>query len=230
MLKVKIAMCGLLMLLLSTKVYSDGFEAWDFKPINGSLQDTIAWLNEAKAVHERLGGSVEYWQHDVMGNNVVSYIIRFDTGENWASFKDKLSEDDAWQSWINANYATFSSHLVESFYLGNVFNPNATSSVWEDINIVYFSAWETADGKTAADLLTSMQTSASIQDKFDLNPMVYSSGLGAIYFVTGAASWSEWQTNVTKRNESTEWVEYWSTAGRDPAGEFVQQATSVRIQ
>ena len=57
MLKVKIAMCGLLMLLLSTKVYSDGFEAWDFKPINGSLQDTISWFDDAKALHERLGGS-----------------------------------------------------------------------------------------------------------------------------------------------------------------------------
>ena len=222
--------CALLIVLMSSHVYSDGFEAWDFKPINGSLQETIAWFDKAKAVHERLGGSVEYWQHDVMGNNVISYVIRFNTGEDWASFKDKLSSDGAWQSWIDANYATFSSHLVESFNMGNMLDPNGASSMWDGINVVGFSAWEVAEGKTVADLMASMQESVVIQSKFDLNPMIYSAGLGAIYFVLGGENWTEFQANTAKRNQSQEWIDYWTAAGQDPAGEFVQQAFTVRIQ
>jgi len=217
-------------LFFGSNSHSDNFEAWDFKPINGSLEETIIWFDQAKAVHERLGGKVEYWQHDVMGNNVISYLIRFDTPESWASFKDKLATDEAWQTWINKNYKTFSSHLVESFSLGNVLNPNAKASAWDDLNIIGFSAWEVADDKVITDLLTSMQKSSEIDSEFNLSPMVYSSGLGPLYYLIGGKNWADLQSKIAKRNESKAWTEYWTAAGQDPAGDFVRQAFSVRIQ
>ena len=215
---------------VGAKSNADNFEAGDFKPINGSLQETIAWFDQAKVVHERLGGKVEYWQHDVMGNNVISYLIRFDKQENWASFKDKLATDEAWQAWINNNYKTFSSHLVESFSLGNVLNPSAEASAWDDLNVIGFSAWEVADGKVISDLLTSMQKSAEIDNEFELNPMVYSSGLGPLYYLVGGENWTDLQGKIAKRNESKAWTDYLTAAGQDPAGEFVRQAFSIRIQ
>ena len=215
----------------SGKLNADVFESWEFKPVNGSLQETIAWFDQAKPLHEELGAKVEYWQHDVMGNNVIAYVMRFDSGDDWAVFKDKLAADEAWLSWFTDNYGTFSANLIESFFVGNASNTMAKSDIWDDINVIGFSAWEPVKGKPATICFESMQKSAEIQEKFGLNPAVYSSGLGPGYFMTGGKTWTEYQESRNKRNESKEWTEYWTAAGENaPACDFVRQAFAVRVQ
>ena len=92
----KKTLSSLFLILLSPFVSADLFEAWDFKAIDGDVQNNVAMMESAREIHEKMGAHVEYWLHDVNGENVVSYVIRFKDMDDWAKFKDTQLASEAW--------------------------------------------------------------------------------------------------------------------------------------
>lgn len=76
------------------------FEAWDFSAIDGDVQNNIALFESAKAIQEKAGAHVEYWQHDVNGENVIAYVIRFKDLSSWAKWKDAMLTNEDWLEWV----------------------------------------------------------------------------------------------------------------------------------
>ena len=207
---------------------TDNFEAWDIKPIDGNTALTFSIFDEVKVIQENLGAKVEYWQHDVMGDNVVSYVIRFNTGSEWASFKDKLAQSEEFQNWISEYWPILGPNVLASYSLNNIIEPSADKNIWKDANVVHFSAWEAFPGR-GVDMIESMQKSIAISKKYDLDAYTYSSGLGQVFFVMTGESWSDLQKKIEKRNASNEWNQYWMGINNDPSGNFVRAAYSVRV-
>ena len=61
-------------------------------------------FDSAKAIQEKLGVKVDYWQHDVNGDNVVSYVLRFADLAEWAAFKDAAMNNSEWDEWISTEW------------------------------------------------------------------------------------------------------------------------------
>ena len=81
----------------------------------------------------------------------------------------------------------------------------------------------------AVDMIESMQKSIAISKKYDLDAYTYSSGLGQVFFVMAGESWSDLQKKIEKRNASKEWNQYWTGINKDPSGDFIRAAYSVRV-
>ena len=90
------------------------FEAWDFSAIDGDVQNNIALFESAKAIQEKAGAHVEYWQHDVNGENVIAYVIRFKDLSSWAKWKDAMLTNEDWLEWIAEEWPKARPHLVTS--------------------------------------------------------------------------------------------------------------------
>ena len=217
-----------LLLGFTSFAITDNFEAWDIKPVDGSTALTFSIFDEVKVIQEKLGAHVEYWQHDVMGDNVVSYVIRFNTGAEWASFKDKLAQSEEFQSWIAEYWSILGPNILASYSLNNVINPSAEKNIWKDANVVHFSSWEALPGQ-GSDMIESMQKSIEISKKYDLDAFAYSSGLGQVFFVMAGESWSDLQKKLEKRNASKEWNQHWMNINENPSGTFIRAAYSVKV-
>ena len=75
----------------------------------------------------------------------------------------------------------------------------------------------------------SYQKTIKLMEKYDLDAYTYSSGLGQIFFIMAGESWSDLQKKIEKRNASKEWNQYWMGINKDPSGNFVRAAYSVRV-
>ena len=51
-----------LSIVLSSAASAEIFEAWDFSAIEGDVQQNIALFDSAKAIQEKAGAHVKYWQ------------------------------------------------------------------------------------------------------------------------------------------------------------------------
>ena len=216
--------------LTVVSVSADVFEAWDFQVINGDVQKNIAIFDSAKKIHERLGGTVEYWQHDVAGSNVVGYIIRFKNVSEWANFKDVMVEDTEWNQWLANNWPRLQPHLIASFAMGNVLDPTANINILDGQNVIYMTAWQPRDNSNTPELASSIQRSVAIGRQNGLNVNVYAGGPdGVFYIFESAENFSSLVVKQNKRNASEEWQTYWTKAQQERKGELVKQAFITRI-
>ena len=217
--------------LLANSAFAEIFEAWDFHAIDGDQQQNIELFESARAIQEKLGVKVEYWQHDVGGENVISYVLRFDDLAAWAAFKDAAMSNGEWTSWIASEWPKLRPHLVASYALNNVFKADAPANLMDGYNVSYLSAWKAGPNASSLDLMASIQKSTAISEKFGLQSNTYISGPEGIYYVAvSGENFTSLEKQISARNASPEWQAYWTAAQTNPAGEFVRQAWITRIQ
>ena len=210
---------------------ADVFEAWDFRAIDGDIQKNIDVFDSAKAIQEKLGVKVDYWQHDVNGDNVVSYVLRFADLAEWAAFKDAAMNNSEWAEWISTEWPKLRPHLVASYAMTNVLNPEAGKDITDGHNVGYWNAWEARENHTSAELLASIQKSTAISQKFGIETNTYTSGPEGIFYVFNTAeNFVEFEKKFAERNASKEWIEYWTQAQENRVGRFVRQSWITRVQ
>ena len=218
-------------LLLFSHAQAEIFEAWDFAAIDGDAQNNIAFFDSAKAIQERTGAHVEYWQHDVNGENVIAYVIRFDDLASWAKWKDEISSNEEWLNWMATEWPKARPYLQASYIMNNLFNPDAAVNLTEGLNVAYMSAWQAPDSFLANNikLMESIQESVAISDKFGINTNVYVNGPSGIFYIFNMGeSFQDLVTKIEERNASDEWQTYWTNAQSQRAGKFVRQAWITR--
>jgi hypothetical protein len=68
----------------------------------GRRQDFLAASQQAKKIHERLGGRVHLWGATLAGPNsaLASYVIEHDDFQSYARFTEKLAADAEWQAFF----------------------------------------------------------------------------------------------------------------------------------
>jgi NIPSNAP len=66
----------------------------------GRLQDFLANIAAAKAIHERVGAKVRIWQATAAGTQAgsVAYVIEHDDLAAYARFTQQLQADADWQA------------------------------------------------------------------------------------------------------------------------------------
>ena len=219
-----------LSIVLSSVASAEIFEAWDFSAIEGDVQQNIALFESARAIQEKAGAHVEYWQHDVNGENVIAYVIRFKDLASWAKWKDDMSTNEDWLNWSSNEWPKARPHLVASYAMNNLFNPGADVDLTEGSNVMYMSAWEASDDSDNMKLFASIQKSVEISDDFGLTTQVYVNGPSGIFYIFNMGeSFVDLTSKLEKRNTSKEWQEYWSNAQTQRAGQFVRQAWITRV-
>jgi hypothetical protein len=224
-----------LLILLISVAFSSGtsaeiFEAWDFSAIEGDVQKNIALFDSAKEIQEKLGAHVEYWQHDVDGENLVSYVIRFKDLASWAKWKDEMLSNEDWQNWSAKTWPKARPHLVASYAMSNLFNPEADVDLTKGLNVIYMSAWEASDDSDNMKLFASIQKSVEISNNFGITTQVYVNGPSGIFYIFNMGeSFVDLTSKFEKRNASQAWQQYWSNAQIERAGQFVRQLWATRI-
>ena len=221
---------GGLLVSLCFSIQAEVLEIWNFTAIDGDYQNNVALFESAKAIQEKAGAKVEYWQHDINGDNIISYVARFKDTAAWAMWKDALMADESWLNWINSSWPKARPHLANSYAMNNLLNPAAGTDIADGINVSYMSAWQPSEDSNNMLLMASIQKSAAISEKFGLQTDVYINGPSGIFYIfSGGSSWADVEAKLTKRNASAEWQEYWSNAQIKRAGQFVQQAWITRL-
>jgi len=206
------------------------FEAWDFKAIDGDTTKNIALFEGARVIQEEMGAHVEYWQHDVNGDNVVAYVIRFKDMEAWATFKDTASTNAKWLAWIASDWPKLQPHLVTSYAMDNLLDPAAKTDLTEGLNVSYMSAWTPSESSNNMALMESIQKSVAISDDFGINSNVYVNGPSGIFYIFNMdENYTALSKKLTARNASKAWQDYWSAAQINRVGEFVRQAWITRV-
>ena len=219
-----------LSIVLSSAASAEIFEAWDFSAIEGDAQQNIALFDSAKVIQEKAGGHVEYWQHDVDGENVIAYVIRFKDLASWAKWKDDMSANEDWLNWSSKERPKARPHLVASYAMNNLLNPEADVDLTEGMNVMYMSAWEASDDSNNMKLFASIQNSVKISEDFGISSQVYVNGPSGIFYIFNMGeSFVDLTSKLEKRNTSKEWQEYWSNAQTQRAGQFVRQAWITRV-
>lgn len=86
-----------------------------WRPIPERLDAFIGQVAKAKAIHERLGATVNVAQTAVGGEEMtIVYMMTFDSGAAYGSFIDALAEDSDWQAFWTEAMASGSANLVSS--------------------------------------------------------------------------------------------------------------------
>jgi hypothetical protein len=206
------------------------FEAWDFSAIDGDVQNNIAMFESAKAIQEEAGAHVEYWQHDVNGENVIAYVIRFKDLSSWAKWKDAMLVNEDWLEWVAQEWPEARPHLVTSYAMSNLFNPEAGVNLTEGFNVSYMSAWEPTENSNTMKLMASIERSAAISNDFGISTNVYLNGPSGVFYIFNmGASFTDLTSKIEARNASDAWQEYWGNAQIQRAGQFVRQAWITRV-
>lgn len=206
------------------------FEAWDFSAIDGDVQNNIALFESAKAIQEKAGAHVEYWQHDVNGENVIAYVIRFKDLSSWAKWKDAMLTNEDWLEWIAEEWPKARPHLVTSYAMNNLFDPAAGVDVTDGLNVSYMSAWEPSANSNTMKLMESIQRSVAISDNFGIATNVYVNGPSGIFYIFNmGSSFTDLTAKLEARNASEAWQQYWGNAQIQRAGQFVRQAWITRV-
>ena len=206
------------------------FEAWDFSAIDGDVQNNIAMFESAKAIQEEAGAHVEYWQHDVNGENVIAYVIRFKDLSSWAKWKDAMLVNEDWLEWVAQEWPKARPHLVTSYAMSNLFNPEAGVNLTEGFNVSYMSAWEPTANSNTMKLMASIERSVAISNDFGISTNVYLNGPSGVFYIFNmGASFTDLTSKIEARNASDAWQEYWGNAQIQRAGQFVRQAWITRV-
>jgi hypothetical protein len=206
------------------------FEAWDFSAIDGDVQNNIAMFESAKAIQEEAGAHVEYWQHDVNGENVIAYVIRFKDLSSWAKWKDAMLVNEDWLEWVAQEWPEARPHLVTSYAMSNLFNPEAGVNLTEGLNVSYMSAWEPTENSNTMKLMASIERSVAISNDFGISTNVYMNGPSDVFYIFNmGASFTDLTSKIEARNASDAWQEYWGNAQIQRAGQFVRQAWITRV-
>ena len=206
------------------------FEAWDFSAIDGDMQNNVAMFESAKAIQERAGAHVEYWQHDVNGENVISYVIRFADLSAWAKWKDDMLSNEDWLEWVSEEWPKARPHLVTSYAMNNLFDPAAGVDLTEGLNVAYMSAWEPSANSNSMKLMESIQRSTAISDDFEISTSVYLNGPSGVFYIFNLGkSFTDLAAKLEARNTSKAWQEYWGNAQMQRSGQFVRQAWITRV-
>jgi len=206
------------------------FEAWDFSAIDGDVQNNIAMFESAKAIQEEAGAHVEYWQHDVNGENVIAYVIRFKDLSSWAKWKDAMLVNEDWLEWVAQEWPKARPHLVTSYAMNNLFNPEAGVNLTEGFNVSYMSAWEPTANSNTMKLMESIERSVAISNDFGISTNVYLNGPSGVFYIFNmGASFTDLTSKIEARNASDAWQEYWGNAQIQRAGQFVRQAWITRV-
>jgi len=209
---------------------ADVYEAWDFQLIDGDATKNIALFDSAKAIQEKLGAHIEYWQHDVNGANVIAYVLRFNNQTEWAAYKDAASNNSEWLAWIAENWPKLQPFLVTSYAMGNLFNADAGTDISEGKTVAYMSAWEPTDNSNNLALAASIQSSIAISAAHGIESNVYLNGPSGIFYIFQMdATFSDLTEKFQKRNASEAWQAYWTEAQTARVGQFVRQAWITRV-
>ena len=178
-----------------------------------------------------MGAHIEYWLHDVNGENVIAYLIRFKDTDGWAKFKDEQMTSEAWSSWVANEWPKAQPYLVTSYAMNNLLNPNAGVDISEGLNVSYMSAWEASDDSNNMELFASIQESVALSEKHGLATQVYINGPSGIFYIFNfGESYKEITSKFQKRNNSPEWQKYWTEAQMKRSGQFVRQAWVTKLQ
>ena len=227
----KKTLSSLFLILLSPFVSADLFEAWDFKAIDGDVQNNVAMMESAREIHEKMGAHVEYWLHDVNGENVVSYVIRFKDMDDWAKFKDAQLASEAWSNWVAKQWPKSQPYLVTSYAMSNLFNPTQGTDVTDGLNVSYMSAWQASDNSNNMALYASIEKSTAISEKYGITTQVYLNGPSGIFYIFSfGENFQDISKKTQARNNSAEWQQYWTDAQINRVGEFVRQGWITKIR
>jgi len=206
------------------------FEAWDFSAIDGDVQNNIAMFESAKAIQEKAGAHVEYWQHDVNGENVIAYVIRFKDLSSWAKWKDAMLTNEEWLAWVAQEWPKARPHLVTSYAMNNLIDPTAGVDLTDGLNVAYMSAWEPTVTSNTVKLSESIYRSVAISNDFGISTNVYVNGPSGVFYIFNmGASFTDLTSKLEARNSSEAWQEYWGNAQVQRAGQFVRQAWITRV-
>ena len=206
------------------------FEAWDFSAIDGDVQNNIAMFESAKAIQEKAGAHVEYWQHDVNGENVIAYVIRFKDLSSWAKWKDAMLANEEWLAWVAQEWPKARPHLVTSYAMNNLFDPTAGVDLTDGLNVAYMSVWEPTVTSNTMKLSESIYRSVAISNDFGISTNVYVNGPSGVFYIFNmGASFTDLTSKLEARNSSETWQEYWGNAQVQRAGQFVRQAWITRV-
>jgi hypothetical protein len=87
----------------------------NWRPHPGKADTFVGQVSKAKAIHERLGATVNVAQTVVGGEAMtIVYMMTFDSGAAYGAFMDALGSDSEWQTFWADAVASGSAEMVST--------------------------------------------------------------------------------------------------------------------
>ena len=205
-----------LLLLISSLATADVLEVNIYKSMPGKGQTTIQYGQEAKAIQEKLGGSV------ILGaalDGRMHYAMRFDNWAAWSEFGAKLHGSEEWTAFI-AKISKNPSADLEENYLLNSAGPLATGGVYQ----VFI--WEPELGR-GGDLFQNAAKAEAIHEKTGADVSILSDQLNNLHYVMFFENWDAWAKFQDTPN--AEFQAFMQEASQNPAAKLVKVYTATSL-
>jgi len=180
-----------------------------FKPMPGNGAQTFAYGQEAKAIHEKLGGNVMVGA-DTEGR--MHYAVTFENWAEWAKFRAKVNASKEITA-FNKKVAANPSADLEDQYLLNVPSPGGVGAVYQ----VFI--WEPMPGRTGQLVQSGMQAEA-ILEKAGADVAINVDQLNRMHFIISFDTWEAWAKFSDTPNE--EFQQFMATQGENPNGILIK--------
>lgn len=176
-----------------------------YKPTPGNSAQTFANGQEARAIHEKLGGNVIIGA-DMEGR--MHYALSFENWAEWAKFSAKIDASKEAVA-FNQKIAAYPSAELEDQYLLNVPSAGGVGAVYQ----VFI--WEPLPGRTGQLIQSGMQAEA-ILEKSGADIAINVDQLNRMHFIISFDTWDAWAKFSDTPNE--EFQEFMATQGQNPNG------------
>jgi hypothetical protein len=180
-----------------------------YKPTPGNSAQTFANGQEARAIHQKLGGNVIIGA-DTEGR--MHYVLTFENWAAWAKFSAKIDASKEATA-FNQKIATNPSAELEDQYLLNVPSPGGVGAVYQ----VFI--WEPLPGR-AGQLIQSGMKAEAILEKSGADIAINVDQLNRMHFIVSFDNWDAWAKFSDTPNE--EFQQFMATQGENPNGILVK--------
>ena len=210
-------------LLASSLAHSAALTVTIWKPIPGKAAAMMESAMAAKAIHEKLGGSVSI---GLENTGRLHYAVGgFENWQAWADWVAKLQTSKEWADWQARAGQDPAAVQVENFILNVVPGTNVVGS--DNPGTVYqVFIWD-PPGSQAGPLVQAGMEAKAIHEKSGVTVGINVDQMGRMHYVMNFKDWSHWAKVQDTPNE--EFDAFMQKMAANPPGELVEVYTANRL-
>lgn len=200
-------------LLLSAASQAEVAECYSWQPNPGKTAATLQNMQDAAAIHEKLGAAVGIYQINVGGSH-FDYCMRWDNIMAWGESKDQMMTSTELAEW-------FANVKPSATMIGNIAGNNVDGSIAADSMpgpwVYQVQVWDLAPG-SRAQTMARFEEAEEILEELGARVEIYTEATGGtnlVHYVLQYPSWADMAKGFMAIGQSEKWAAF--IAENDPS-------------
>ena len=222
---------ALVMAVSSGAAHADILSLWGARAFNGDVAATLAQYKTLTPLAEKHGAQVELFVDDTLGQQQVTFGMRFNTLTDWGTFKDAFNNDPEVAAWMAENQPDYNRHFTQSMLWANVSSPGAGVGIVEGKNVFWAGSFMATSPSNADRTVREFTKMAKYIEGLGGTAHIYTNGIDDnIWFTFGFDSFSEGSQLFTQLATDKAWQKIVSDFGAKNLARASSQSWVTRGQ